>query len=316
MNERVNAHSNPMIGSAEALAQALGSARWTGHEWQALCPAHEDHHPSLSITQKLDGRIVFVCRSQGCSQGEIIAGLKARGLWPFAKTSRCATAFGSERARHQHEDEDASRRTSSALALWRGSLDAGGSLVETYLKSRGITCPPPPTLRFHPALRHSPSGLSWPAMVALVTHGVGKIPLGIHRTFLARDGSGKAAVENEKMMLGPARGGAVKLAAPGALLHVGEGIETCLSALQQTGTPTWAALSTSGLRALDLPPTVREVVILADGDEAGEKAAQDSALRWKREGRRVRIARPPRGSDFNDLLLNAAAGKESRLDQR
>jgi DNA primase len=55
-------------------------------------------------------------------------------------------------------------------------------------------------------------------------------------------------------------------------------------------------------------------VILADGDEVGEKAAQDSALRWKREGRRVRIARPPRGFDFNDLLLNAAAGKESRLD--
>ena len=40
--------------------------------------------------------------------------------------------------------------------------------------------------------------------------------------------------------------------------------------------------------------------------EAGELAARDSALRWKREGRRVRIARPPRGLDFNDLLVAPA----------
>ena len=28
-------------------------------------------------------------------------------------------------------------------------------------------------------------------------------------------------------------------------------------------------------------------------------------LRWKREGRRVRIARPPQGMDFNDMLWAA-----------
>ena len=44
------------------------------------------------------------------------------------------------------------------------------------------------------------------------------------------------------------------------------------------------------------------MIVLADGDEPGEAAAQDCARRWKREGRRVRIARPPHGMDFNDLL--------------
>jgi putative DNA primase/helicase len=43
--------------------------------------------------------------------------------------------------------------------------------------------------------------------------------------------------------------------------------------------------------------------VLADGDEPGEAAARDCAQRWKREGRRMRIARPPWGMDFNDLLL-------------
>ena len=66
-------------------------------------------------------------------------------------------------------------------------------------------------------------------------------------------------------------------------------------------TPAWAALSTSGLRAFDLPIEVRDVIVLADADNAGE-AARKCARRWKREGRRVRIARPPRGADFNDLL--------------
>ena len=84
---------------------------------------------------------------------------------------------------------------------------------------------------------------------------------------------------------------------------IGEGIETCLAAMQETGHPAWAALSTSGLRALDLPKDVRDVIVLADGDDPGEAAARDCALRWKREGRRVRIARPPKGMDFNDMLV-------------
>ena len=104
------------------------------------------------------------------------------------------------------------------------------------------------------------------------------------------------------MMLGPCRGGAVRLAESDAALMVGEGIETCLAAMQATGNAAWAALSTSGLRSLDLPRNIRDVIVLADGDEPGEAAAQNCARRWKREGRRVRIARPPQGLDFNDLL--------------
>jgi DNA primase len=108
------------------------------------------------------------------------------------------------------------------------------------------------------------------------------------------------------MMLGRCRGGVVRLADPGDVLMVGEGIETCLAAMLATSHPTWAALSTSGLRTLDLLGNVRDVIVLADGDNAGEAAAHDCAWRWKREGRRVRIARPPQGMDFNDLLVGGA----------
>jgi putative DNA primase/helicase len=104
---------------------------------------------------------------------------------------------------------------------------------------------------------------------------------------------------------GPCRGGAVRLSPVADVLMV-EGIETCFAAMQATGRPVWAALSTSGLRTLDLPAEVREVILLADGDGPGEVTARDAALRWKREWRRVRVARPPQGFDFNDLLMGSA----------
>ncbi len=104
--------------------------------------------------------------------------------------------------------------------------------------------------------------------------GADGTPLAIHRTFLARDGGGKGPVDPQKMMLGPSRGGAVRLAASSNVLMVGEGIETCLAAMLATGHPTWAALSTSGLKTLDLPEVAHDVIVLADGDGPGEAAAR------------------------------------------
>ena len=194
------------------------------------------------------------------------------------------------------------------MEIWALSTPAPGTPVESYLRSRGILLPVPATIRFYPALKH-PSVGTWPTMVSLVTSGADNKPVAIHRTFLARHDRGKAPVAPQKMMLGPCRGGAVRLVEATDELMVGEGIESCLSATQATGKPAWAALSASGLTAVDLPSEIRKVIILADGDDAGEKVASAAARRWVSEGRAVRIARPPRGSDFNDLLVGAAAGE-------
>jgi putative DNA primase/helicase len=198
--------------------------------------------------------------------------------------------------------EHAEEMAAVALRIWQNSAPAPGTIAEVYLHARGIVLPIPSSLRFHPGLKH-PSGSFWPTMVALVTNGITDRPQAIHRTFLMLDGSDKAPVEPTKMMLGPCQGGAVRLGPVSEHLLIGEGIETCLSAMQATGIPAWAALSTSGLTALGLPPEVRQVTILADGEDAGEKAAQSAARRWVREGRRVRIARAGWGLDFNDLLV-------------
>lgn len=193
------------------------------------------------------------------------------------------------------------------MRIWDAGHDSRGTLVASYLASRGLDLPPAERLRFHTALKHSKGGC-WPAMVALVTD-VSDKPIGLHRTFLARDGSGKAPVSPARMSLGPIRGGAVRLAPVAKKILVGEGIETVLSVMQRTGTPGWAALSTSGLKTLVLPLLVEEVVVLADADPAGEFAAREAAERWTRDGREVRIARPPLGyGDFNDLLRSRRVG--------
>jgi len=288
--------------SAETIAKALLGHK-TGGSWMARCPAHDDRKPSLSIRDGDDGRVLVRCHA-GCEQERVIAALLSRWLWEEKGHRRPMRPVPRVAAKDRTDCNNA-KRTEAALAIWRATLPANGTFVETYFASRGLHLPPPTRLRFHAGLRH-PSGGIWPAMVALVTRGFDDTPLAIHRTFLSRDGGGKAPVDLQKMMLGPCRGGAVRLADPGDVLMVGEGIETCLAAMQATGNPAWAALSTSGLRTLNLPEDVRDVIVLADGDDAGEAAARDCAWRWKREGRRVRIARPPQGIDFNDMVMDRA----------
>jgi hypothetical protein len=140
--------------------------------------------------------------------------------------------------------------------------------------------------------------------------------IGIHRTWLDRDAAGIWR-RRDRAMLGRAAGGAVQLAAPsGGTLLVGEGLESTLAGMVAAGLPGWAALSTSGMTALVLPPEVRHVVILADHDRsgAGLRAAYTAAQRWLAEGRRVRIAMPPEpGTDMADVLagLTNAEGRDA-----
>lgn len=285
---------------AQNIVRALGGHR-AGAGWMARCPAHEDSTPSLSITESSDGKLLVHCHA-GCSQAAVIAILRERGLWQMC-------ALGDRRvdrrpARSSAADGLAAKqRIARALQTWCEARPAARTIVETYLQARGITISAPRTLRLHPRLHHR-SSTTWPAMIGLVTVGAANAPVGIHRTWLTHGGRAKAPVAPNKMMLGPCRGGAVRLAPASQPLMIGEGIETCLAAMQATGHAAWAALSTSGMRALELPREVGDVVILADGDSPGQAAAEAAACRWSLEGRRIRIARAPDGFDFNDMLIS------------
>jgi phage/plasmid primase-like uncharacterized protein len=95
----------------------------------------------------------------------------------------------------------------------------------------------------------------------------------------------------------------VHLTDGGQTLVICEGIETGLSILQATGLYIWVALGTTNLGQLKLPSFTREIIIAADNDGPGTKAACDAAELYLQRGVSVSIAKPRcAGSDFNDLV--------------
>ena len=298
--------------TAQDMTKALGGT-WHGTYGTARCPVHADHAPSLSIRDGVYGETVFNCFA-GCDWRSIKDTLRARGLLPERgdvhrrAAARQRRRFGEGVARPgvvAVVDVDQQQRVEFARRKWHEAIPLTDSPAEVYLRERGLKPEPggwPPSLRYHAALKHGPTGLRLPAMLGAVAIWPNRQVVGLHRTFLRADGRNKAPVSNNKMMLGRCGGGAVRLAPAGPELVLSEGIETGLSVQQATGLPVWATLSTSGLRSVILPPEVETVIIAADADEPGEKAAQEAARRFIAEGRTVKIARPPRGMDFNDLL--------------
>jgi putative DNA primase/helicase len=235
----------------------------------------------------------------------ILAELSKRGL--LIKGQKAPTETVEKKAKREAAEERRRRqRIALARDIWRSSHPATAtSQVPQYLASRGIALEIPQSIRVQGALgpygRH-PSGERRPQMIALVEH----IDLGavaISRTFLAIDGSGKAALDPVRMFCGPVAG-AVRLAPAAERLAITEGVETGLAFMLGSGLATWAALSAAGIRNLLLPEVVREIVIAADPDAVGTIAARAAARRWRAEGRRVVIARPTATDrDFNDLLM-------------
>ena len=295
--------------TARALTKAL-RGHWHGSYGSARCPAHNDRHPSLSITER-GGKLLVYCHS-GCDQAAVWEKLKSRGhVGGHGRASRRREVSPPARhaARGSATDPDAEAKATFARRIWAESRPAAGTPVEQYLKGRGLTVEPPATLRYHPGLKHGPTGLPLPAMVAAVTMWPGREVVAIHRTFLVADGRKKAPVSQNKMMLGPCTGGAVRLAAAGKVLILAEGIETALSVQAATGLPAWAALSAGGIEGVLLPdlPLAGEIILAADHDDAGLRAANTAAEKWARQGRTVRIAVPPQpGTDFNDMATEEA----------
>jgi hypothetical protein len=194
----------------------------------------------------------------------------------------------------------------AARRLFHAGQPIKGTLAETYLRARGITyLDDLPALRFHArcyyrADENAPVE-TWPAMLAAVTDLDGMIT-GVHRTWLARDGSGKAPVATPRRAMGRLLGNGVRFGVVNDVVAVGEGIETMLSLRCVLPTlPMIAALSASHLLALALPLGLRRLYLAQDSDHAGARAA---AMLTECAGRAgiEPVALSPRSDDFNDDL--------------
>src|SRR5262245_48302558 len=106
------------------IARALKGRR-SGRNWTALCPAHDDRTPSLSIAQA-DDKVLVHCHA-GCSQQAVVDALRGRGLWSGEPGRPCGPR---EPLRPPELVHDAEARTRIALRLWSESTPVAGSLAE------------------------------------------------------------------------------------------------------------------------------------------------------------------------------------------
>lgn len=292
---------------ARTLTLALGG-KWTGRGGVACCPAHGDKHPSLTLANGTDGRLLLHCKS-GCSFADVLAACRGRGLiYPGDVPRPPDPAVVARREAEERAEVD--KRERQALSVWCEALPIRGTVAEAYLRHRAITCSLPDALRFHPKCWHGATAQRLPALVARVD---GLPRFAVHRTYLRPDGTGKADVAPVKAMLGACAGGAVHVCEAQGPLVAAEGIETALSltcGLLPGPARVWAALSAPGVAALRLPERPHRLTIAPDGDTAGKEAAHKLAERAHALGWSVSLLPAPDGKDWNDVLNVKGASHE------
>jgi hypothetical protein len=80
---RATPEAGPQL-TAESIAEVLHGRHSGPGRWTARCPVHgPDRHPSLSIGEGKDGRVLLLCRSHNCPPEQIVLalGLSMRDLF-------------------------------------------------------------------------------------------------------------------------------------------------------------------------------------------------------------------------------------------
>jgi len=211
--------------------------------------------------------------------------------------------------------------TEAARRLFAMSRPIRGTPVEAYIRTRSITAlHETGHLRFHPHCYYRPDDHGptevWPAMISAVSDLCGRIT-GVHRTWLAPDGTDKAPIDTPRKAMGDLLGHAVRFGAPGEVMAAGEGIESVLSVREVLpGMAMAAALSAGHLAAILFPETLRRLYIVRDHDAAGDGARDRLVERAEAAGIDAMVLSPTLG-DFNEDLrdLGANALRESVRSQ-
>lgn len=271
---------------------------------QALIPGpgHSKRDRSLSLTIGERGQVVW----------HSFAGNEWRDVGPYLAElgvdlggkRRDREEIDAERNAHRHRKAmELEEKRAIARALLAETQPIAGTVGEAYLRSRGLD--PVAALRFHPRAPFTPyypDSRRWPAMVGEIANADGET-IGVHLTFLKRDGIGKAPIEPSRKVIGSQKGGAIWLGEASASIVVAEGIETALSVSRRCGLPAVAAISAGNLAAFAPPAGVCGALVAFDRDPhgVGERDARALVRRLEARGVAAVLAAPPASySDWNE----------------
>ena len=301
----------------ERVLSRLRGVTRSGKGYRAHCPAHDDQHPSLSIAQGEDGRVLIMCHA-GCPPEDIVRaiGLEMRDLFPHDDLPEARQS--PKQMRHLEEE----RRREEIL--WETARYYHERLLHTEEALRYLT-----TERGLPADILERFLIGW-ADGTLRAHllqrgydekhglqaGVLKEENGTVRDFFYKrivfpnicrgrvvHLTGRTLTDAEPKYL-HVRGEISHLYNEDALRHdevyVVEGVLDVLS-LEAWGLPAVAPLGAGGLKEtfLERLRRVKTVYLCLDGDRAGEDGARRAGQAL---GPHARIVSLPEGKDPNDLF--------------
>jgi putative DNA primase/helicase len=249
-----------------------------------------------------DGKGSYFCSRCGAGDGFDL--LKRINGWSFAEAAKeVEKIIGSCKANlpkaiDRSSNEKRIKRIHSGLKRINHSDLAG-----KYLLSRGIKIFPVQDVYFHPGIAYYEKDVEgkpikvgvFPAMVSIFRNIAGEA-CSYHITYLTHDGKKLANYESKKFLpkIRDMTGGAIRLGGIYERIGIAEGIETAMSAMQYSGYPVWAAANANFLQNVQIPESVKSIVIYTDEDKSftGQKVAYTLANRLKvQEGMEVEVTR-------------------------
>lgn len=209
--------------------------------------------------------------------------------------------------------DEAKRKEIARSMFERSGPVRSGDVIDTYLrKTRGLRpCGMawPSSIRYlrgtHASDRDASTRKRYDIMLCSVVDSTGQL-VGIHRTFLNRDGT-KSSLSPNKMTMGIIRGGAVRLGVDSESVIVAEGVESAQAAWMMLGEQAvpWSTISAGGMHDLQLPDFVKRVFIVPDRDKnkVGQRAGFALLGKCKSRNIEASIHFPPAGlSDYAEAL--------------
>ena len=281
----------------QQVARALGG-EISGGQVRAPGPGHSRTDRSLSFKLDASAPDGFLVHSFAPGDDPIRCKDYVREQLGLPLYSRSAKEYGHHMrtaiAPSAHRDHGYARQQlEKARWLWKRRRPLEGSLGEVYLRARGYGGALPATLGFLSPLKseHQPAMIAAFALAGEPEPGLLWVHedrvCGVHLTLLKPDGSGKAEIRRNKLMVGPSSGWPIVLAPLNDALGlvICEGIETGLSLYEATGCGVWAAGSASRMPALAKKvPSYTDCITIAGEADAGRKDAVTLAEHLRARG--------------------------------
>ncbi len=284
--------------------------------FMGCCIFHKEKTPSLHIS---DIRGTYKCF--GCGEyGDIFDLLmKIKGL-TFQEaveelsrdvvTGVSGAVMQTRESQKADASEDEKRRIAHAHGIWLKREPVAGTLAERYLaETRGVPGRLPDILGYVHRAYCSPLGEEVPALIAPL-QDAGGIVTAVQQIFLCgetldawRDPDGRRI----KRTLGVMRDGCVRLGLPDTTLGLAGSVEDALAASALFSLPVWATCGEQRFERVWVPDEIDELVIFADADAAGQRAADAGARKhWGK--RNVTVHAPSNGAkDWCQIMMERAA---------